>query len=195
MFKHILFIFFLIGSGYYYWTTRPVMHGPGEVAPKEPRQKNAFGVKPIKYKTYTLSPLAAFDAEARVLSKKRYYNDRVASIAPYDFVLGWGPMSDERNLGYLLIKQSNRSFYWEMTRPPIPEQEMRQHTANIRLIPSNQKIREQLGNIRQGHIIKVQGYLVKIRSDDGWQIKSSLSRKDRGKNSAEVVWIEEFRIL
>lgn len=194
MLKHIVFIVILVGGGYFFWTTRPVTHGPGIVAPSEPTQRHAFGIRNIDFKTYEIEPLAEFNIEARVLSKK-YYSDRMNEVAPYDFVLGWGPMSDERNLEHMLIKQSDRYFDWEMTAPPIPRTEMIKHTANVHLAPSTQQIEEKLGKVRMGHVVQIKGYLVKIEAADGWSIKSSLRRNDYGKDASEVIWIKEFEIL
>lgn len=194
MVKHLIFIVILAAGGYYFWTTRPVTHGPGVVAPTEPSQRHAFGVQPINFKTYDIRPLAEFNIEARVLSKKKY-SDRLGELAPYDFVLGWGPMSDERNLDHILIKQSDRYFQWEMTTPPIPRSEMINHSANMHLAPANQEIQAKLDAVRQGHVVQIKGYLVKINSGDGWSIKSSLTRKDYGKKASEIIWIKEFHIL
>lgn len=194
MLKHIVFIAILVGGGYFFWTTRPITHGPGVVAPSEPTQRNAFGIRNIDYKTYEIDPMAEFNIEARVLSKKRY-TDRMAEAAPYDFVLGWGPMSDERNLDQMLIKQSDRYFNWEMTSRPIPQMEMIKHTANVHLIPSSQEIEDKMAMVRQGHVIQIKGFLVEIKSDNGWSLKSSMKRNDFGKDASEVVYIKEFNIL
>lgn len=194
MFKHLLFILILVGGSYYYWTTRPVNHGPGVVAPKEPVQKKLLRTKSFDHKSSTITPIAEFETESRVLSKERYHDEQ-AEIVPYDFVLGWGPMSDERNLDFILVKQSSRSFYWEMTKPPIPQNAMSNHSTNIHLIPSNEVIHEKLKEVRRGHVVRMKGKLVNVISQDGWEYKSSLSRSDIGKNSAEVLWIEEFRII
>jgi len=194
MLKHILFIALLVGGGYFFWTTRPVTHGPGVVAPSEPTQRHAFGIRNIDYKTYEIEPLAEFNIEARVLSKKRY-SDKMSEVAPYDFVLGWGPMSDERNLEHMLIKQSDRYFDWQMTKPPIRITDMINHSANVHLAPSTSVIEKKLGEVRNGHVVRIKGFLVKIDSEDGWSIKSSLRRNDYGKESSEVIWIKEFEIL
>lgn len=192
MAKHLLFLILVFGSGYFYWNTRPISHGPGVLAPDEPTQANAFGLKAFSHDQFQIEPLAKYQIQARTLSKKRYRGNIMAELSPYDLVVGWGPMSDSRNLDYILIKQSNRDFKWEMTRPPIPEKEMKRYSSNMHLIPSNQKIHDKLKDIREGHIIKMQGYLVKATTDSGWTLQSSLSRKD---DSSELFWIKEIEII
>lgn len=194
MVKHIFFILLMIAGGYYFWNTRPVVHGPGEVAPNEPVQEQAYGVKKIDFKDLKLTPFAKIDLEARVLSKKKYYEDREAEFAPYDIVLGWGPMSDERNLEQILIKQADRYYYWEMIQPSITIHDIRTHTANVRFITSDNEESEQLANLRIGQIINVNGYLVDVTSGEGWKIKSSAERTDSGKEGTEIIWIKEFSV-
>lgn len=195
MLKHILFVVILIGGGYYFWNARPVVHGPGVIAPNEPTQQRAYGVNAIKKDEYTLRPIARFEIEARVLSKKRYFEDKESDLAPYDIVVGWGPMSDERNLNEVLIKQSDRSFYWEMIEPPIPTHEMRRHVANLRLIANSEQMQDQISNVRLGQIIHIKGFLVNIENAEGTVRQTSLIRSDIGEDSAEIVWVEQYSVL
>jgi len=190
--KHTLFLGILFAAGYYFWVTRPISHGPGEIAPNKPEQSTAFGIEKINYKNHSIIPMATFSIEARVLAKKRYYYDQASDIAPYDMVLGWGPMSDERNLDHILIKQSNRKFSWEMTTPPISTHEMHTHAANVHMIPSNPDLMDKLGDIRVGHVVNIKGYLVNVVSDEGWRKKTSLKRNDYGSGSTELLWIREL---
>lgn len=195
MVKHIFFILLMIAGGYYFWNSRPVVHGPGVVAPNEPVQEQAYGVQKIDFNNLKLSPFAKIDIEARVLSKKRYYDDKEANFAPYDIVVGWGPMSDERNLDQILVKQSDRYYYWEMIQPSISIGEIRTHSANIRFIASDEDESKELADIRIGQIIRVKGYLVDVKSGEGWTIKSSSNRTDSGKEASEIVWINDLKIL
>ena len=195
MAKHIFFILLMIAGGYYFWNSRPVVHGPGEVAPNEPVQEQAYGVQKIEFNNLRLSPFAKIDIEARVLSKKRYYEDREAKFAPYDIVLGWGPMSDEKNLDQILVKQSDRYYYWEMIQPSIGIGEIRTHSANVRFITSNEEESDKLADLRIGQVIRVKGYLVDVKSEEGWTIKSSSKRNDSGKEGSEIIWINDLNIL
>lgn len=195
MLKHMLFLVLIVGGVYYYWTNRPVTHGPGVVAPKAPVQENAFDVDKLNYKDIDIIPKAKFKLEARILSIEHYYFDNYSNLTPTDIVFGWGPMSNEKNLESLLVRQSNRSFYWEMTEPPIKKQEMWKHAANMHLIGATQKIRDKISSLRRGQIVKIDGYLVNAKSPDGWTLETSLSREDIGNKSSELVWIKSLSIL
>ncbi|WP_395259815.1 hypothetical protein [Halalkalibaculum sp. DA3122] len=175
-------------------TERTITHGPGVVAPSEPTQTPAFGIKDLQKGAYSITPLAKFTAEARVLSKKRYSSDKLSDLSPLDVMLGWGAMSDEKHLDEILITQSERYFEWQMSDPPIPLHQMVRHTANVHLIPSSPEIRSKILEIRRGHIVTVKGYLVEARTPDGWSHKSSMRRDDFGKEASELVWVNELQL-
>jgi len=40
--------------------------------------------------------------------------------------------------------------------------------------------------------VKLSGYLVDVRGDDGWSISTSMTREDTGAGACEVIWVEEF---
>lgn len=195
MLKHILFALLLFSGSYYYWTTKPVTHGPGIVAPESPKQSSARGLDSFRHKTFNIVPKAKIDIEARVLSRKDYYFDTFSELTPIDVVFGWGPMSDEKNLEKLMVRQSERSFHWEMTTPPIKQQEMWRNAANMHLIPSSNTIEEKIRGLRNGHIVKIEGYLVNAESKQGWELKTSLSREDIGSDASELLWIKSLTIL
>lgn len=194
MIKHLLFIVLLFGGVYYYWNTRPVQHGPGVVAPKSPIQEATYNADKINYKGLRLTPKAHLQLEARVLSIRNYFFDKYSQLIPTDVVFGWGPMSDERNLNSLMVRQSDRSFYWEMAKPPIKQREMWRHAANMHLIGPTQEIRDKISSLRRGHVVKIDGYLVNAKSEE-WSMKTSLSREDIGDNSSELIWINSLSIL
>lgn len=195
MLKHVLFVLLLFSGTYYYWITKPVVHGPGVVAPESPKQSELYRSESFNHNSFKIIPKAKINLEARVLSIKNYYFDQYADLSTKDVVFGWGPMSDEDNLDNLLVRQSDRSFYWEMTKPPIEQSKMWQNASNMHLIPSNNTIKENLEQLRKGHVVRIEGYLVDVESNKGWQWKTSLSRDDIGNGSSELVWINNLTIL
>lgn len=196
MIKHFLFIILLIVSVYYYWDTRPVQHGPGEVAPGPPMQEATYNADKLNYKGFEITPRATINLEARILAMKTYYFDKYSELTTNDIVFGWGPMSDERNLNSLMVRQSDRSFYWEMTKPPIKRHEMWKHASNMHVIASSPVIEEKMNDLRKGHVVRIEGYLVDAKSiNEGWTLTSSLKRDDIGNNSSELVWIKSLTIL
>ncbi len=180
---------------FFWWTHRPVTHGPGAVAPHPPRQAQIQDVQGFSHKEYRITPLAQFEGEARVLGRKRYRSGRETELSPVDFALGWGAMSDERVLEELSISQSGRFYFWWGRELPIPEETIVKSSANMHIIPATDDIAKRLKKVRKGHVLSLKGYLVKAEASDGWRWISSLTRTDSGAGACEVVWLEDFSIL
>ncbi len=179
----------------FWWTHRPVTHGPGPVAPHPPQQIEIHDIQGFSHKEYQITPLAQFEAKARVLGSKRYRWDREAQLSPVDLALGWGAMSDERVLNELSISQSGRFFFWWCDEMPIPEETIVRSSANMHIIPATPQIAKRLKKVRRGQVLRIKGYLVKAEAPDGWYWVSSLTRKDSGAGACEVVWVEDLHIL
>lgn len=191
MLKHLLWIGLLAFGGYQWWVTRPVTHGPGIIAPEAPLQEPVTAA-PFDWSGYRITPLASFEIEARVLGTESYRLDRGAKLVPIDLALGWGPMSDERVLEHVAIRQGNRFYLWSVNQFPIPEGEIIAHSANMHLIPSSEAIKRQIKALRVGQVVSVRGYLVRVDAPDRWIWQSSLSRTDTGDGACELVWVESF---
>jgi hypothetical protein len=147
----------------------------------------------FEYKGFTITPLAAFQIEARLLSKRKYFLGNEAKLAPVDYALGWGPMSNFNILKELDISQSNRWYFYQYKTPPILPNDIIAHSGNMHLIPATQTVARKIKSVRRGEIILLKGYLVNVSSQKGWHWLSSLSRTDTGSGSCEVVWVEELK--
>jgi hypothetical protein len=185
----------LVFGAHRWWTGRAVYHGPGIVAPHAPEQQPINDGAPFSHKGYQITPLAMFQVEARVLSTKGYRLDRESELAPIDLALGWGPMSDETILRDIRIGQSNRFYFWRVEDFPIPRRAIEENSANMHLIPADDEIARRLGRVRKGDIVAIQGYLVSVESRAIGHWRSSMTRKDTGDGSCELIWVEAFTIL
>lgn len=145
---------------------------------------------------YTMTNLANYEGQFRVLSRENYRSGREAELSPVDFALGWGAMADPSVYKQLSIRQSNRWYYWRYeNQPPIPRQEIETQSANTHLIPANASIAKQLEDVDQDDLIYLKGHLVEVKSADGWAWRSSLSREDTGNGACELMLVEEVREL
>jgi len=170
---------------------------PGVLAPDEPLQQMLGADAPsFSREGWQIHALATYDITARVLHKKRYYVGPTADLVPYDFAVGWGPMSDSAVLRHLTISQGNRFFFWEYQEPPpIPQDQIICHAANMHLIPSSGAVRRALWWASAGDVVRLTGYLVEA-SYPGWNLwRSSLSRTDTGNGSCELMWVESCEVL
>lgn len=171
----------------------PIEHEPGVLVPEEPRQLALNGDDPpIQTGDWTLTPLAGYIIQARVLSTKRYRSDLTAEIAPTDLLLGWGPMSDSAILRTMSFRQNNRFGFWTFGGDcPLPEAEISKHAANTHLILANESVRRRIASLKVGSLVRLRGQLVEARHADGgkpW--RSSLTRTDRGDGACEIIYVE-----
>lgn len=145
---------------------------------------------PFRLQAATLTPLAGFSVDAKVLSRKDYQSGREAELSPTDLALGWGRMRDDRIVERLDISQSGRWFHYRYTgAPPIPEHEIVRSASNMHMIPADDAVAQALDDVRQGDRVRIDGWLVEAQAPDGWRWRSSTSREDSGDGACEVVYI------
>lgn len=178
------------------WTAysqRAVTSPPGVLVDSAPRQNEVANASPFLFGVFTLTPLARFEFDARVLLVSRYRWGNEAALAPYDLGVGWQRMSDSSVIDQLGLSQSARFMLWRWRgAPPIPEGEITRSAANIHVIPANSVIERQIAALRPGQIVSAKGLLVEARRGDGWHWRSSLSRDDGGNGACELMYVESL---
>lgn len=187
----------LLGGLWHLHTRAPsaITRAPGVLAPDPPLQQALSAPATITRGEFTLTPLASFAVEARLLSRLGY-SDEGAALAPLDFALGWGRMSDTAVIEQLNVSQGSRFFTyrWEQ-QPPIPQQEIVESATNVHLIPADAAVEAALKRLRVGQVIELKGVLVEARREDGWYWRSSLSRGDSGNGACELLLVHEARAV
>jgi len=185
----------LVGyAAWSHWTSRPVSHGPGVLAPTDPVQTPVLAAPSLHRRGYRITPLQSFSLEARVLSTEHYWFDRGAELSPVDLALGWGPMSDQAILDHIDISQGHRFYFWHVAKFPIPRRDIETHSANMHMIPATSDIERRLESVRSGEIVRLRGYLVEVQGQDGFTWRSSLTREDTGAGACELVWVEQLEV-
>ena len=192
----LLLIVCALGA-YLTFRDRPVAQPPGVLVADVPVQAALWDDdRPFRHNDeFTVTPLARFELAARVLSREDYTFDTEAALAPVDLALGWQQMSDTAVLEQIEIDQRNRFYYWQVEDFPIPRKAIETQSANMHLIPGNRTVARQLDAVREGELIRLQGYLVEVIRDDGWRWRSSLSRKDTGAGACEVIFVKRLEVL
>lgn len=160
----------------------------------QPLQSAKPSCEAFGFEQTTITPLADFVIQARVLSRARYRFDAGAKFAPLDLALGWGPMADPAVLKDIEISQSGRFFFWRTPSFPIPREEIVRHASNVHLVPGNAQALDMLGRARPQEIIRLWGYLVRIQSADGYSWQSSMTREDTGNGACELIWVERVEL-
>ncbi len=158
---------------------------------QEPIQKNLPGTYGKKFKYGHLRYMAEFEISGRVLGKKNYNDGRYGEISPMDLSLGWKYMSEPEIYNRLKTENHNRWFYWTGSLR-IPEKDSLYSFANIHIIPANKKILKKLRSLKKSDLVRLKGYLVDYDERGNFHtfsLKTSLSRKDTGESSCELLYV------
>jgi len=163
---------------------------------RPPIQQDFNGsLTPIRAGEFWLTPVAGFEIEARVLSRKNYRFGQEARLSPMDLAVGWGPMAQDDVLEHISIRQSGRFGYWSARDLPIPSREINHSFANIHIIPAGEEIAADLRQIGQDENIRLAGYLVNVHTDNGWRWDTSLTRTDTGPGACEILLVTRVAYL
>jgi hypothetical protein len=185
-------------GGWHWWTReRAVSHPIGVLVAAEPIQSNLEPPPQFDERGYTFIKRAHYDISARVLRKEMYYVDGVATLAPVDLAVGWGPMSDTRIIDQLEFSQMGRFLYWRPRNGhefPLPTEMLISHAAQMHMIPASKDIENRLKKLRPGQLVTIAGYLVDVRGPRGFTWNTSLSRTDTGDGACEIVWAESLEV-
>jgi hypothetical protein len=176
------------GSGF-------VVLGPGIKVLTPPLQHDLKQADSFQFKGYKITPLAEFQLKAKVLARESYFLGRESDLSPVDFALGWQNMSDESILDKVDISQSGRWYRWQVKEFPIARKAIETQSANMHLVPANDLVENLIELAKQGQIIELSGYLIRVDADDGWHWQSSLTRNDTGARACELVYVENIQIV
>lgn len=176
------------------WEQRPVSHGAGVVAPEKPALQRVSFSNEFQYQHYTMKPRWEIRGTSRVISKKSYWFDDKKHLSPYDMILGWSAMSDERILNQVQLPISNRQYGIEVIRPPLTIGEMKKHLLYMHAIPSDNEISEKMKKIREGSIVSYKGYIVDVKDQSDWRWLSAIDTRQGQLDKPQVVWIQELSI-
>jgi hypothetical protein len=147
-------------------------------------------------KGYEIRPLARYIIRARVLSRKRYFFDPAADIAPLDLALGWQEMSDSAVLRHIGITQSERWYhYFYGPDCPVSAGVMATRSANVHCLPADSSVWRDLRKLRVNSFVELRGFLVEVQKNDDPPWRSSLERNDQGAGACEILWVTDVREL
>lgn len=164
----------------------------GVVAGQDPAQTDVPATMgAFRLGEFTVSPLAGFALEARVLSRRDYDSGPESLLSPTDLALGWRRMADPANYGQLDISQSGRWYHyrWGNGGPPLPLEEIIGSSANMHLVPADARVAQAISRVQPQQTVRLQGWLIEVQRDDGWRWRSSLSRDDSGNGACELIYV------
>lgn len=179
-----------LGNGLIACPAVPPVVRPGQ----EPLQTEVpRGLGPFVFPGVTLTPLAGFSMEARVLSRKNYRFDDFAMLSHVDLFVGWGVMAKDEIVKDLPFYQAVRHGGIEGSKVgynmPISYDVAYQNASNVHLIPANMRVARAISRIGVDDYVRIDGWLVSAVTPQGWRTMSSLSRDDRGTGACEIILV------
>lgn len=142
---------------------------------------------------YTITATDEYTLEGIIVSRKRYSSGRESELGPVDFAMAWGDLTREPNLNGIKYSQGNRWYYYRYKKDAVTvtAAEVIAQSANVHILPEtgNDALRDRLMDFRRGDEVRITGYLVQVRGDDGWRWDSSRVRTDTGARSCEVIYV------
>lgn len=136
---------------------------------------------------------ARYRVAARVLSRERYYMGWGGDVAPLDLALGWGEMSDPAVDEVIDWGQGFRWYTWSLEKgSSFTNADVAPQSANVHLVPASQNLKRALLSLDAGDIVQLEGFLVNIRGPEGQYWRSSLTRRDTGGGSCELLYVTEL---
>lgn len=144
----------------------------------------------------TISPLAGYSLQARVLGREDYSFDREARYSPTDLAIGWGPMAEPGLAKKLHVSQGFRwyRYRWGSEGPPMAPELIVRNSTNMHMVPADRQVSRALAKVSEGDLVQIDGWLIRIDGDDGGHWQSSLSRNDQGSGACELIFLCSIQV-
>ncbi|MGH1403572.1 MAG: hypothetical protein ACRBDL_04965 [Alphaproteobacteria bacterium] len=167
---------------------------------QEPVQRNMSGNKGILFGAGQIHFRAKYNLTARVLGKKYYEDGKYGRIAPLDLALGWKYMAEPQIYKDMTFINDDRQYFFS-GKASIPTQQVYLNSANVHIIPATEDVWKELVALKKENIVTLGGYLVDYNERthsnsfvQTWEINTSLTRSDRGKDSCEIIYVTDIKI-
>jgi hypothetical protein len=144
--------------------------------------------------TFTLVPVATYQLAAVIICIHSYAADEVDELTPVDLCVVWGRMADPAYIHSFTCEQRDRGCYLTAEESPFDDAYVDTHFTNIHVIPANTTILKTIQSVTVNQALYLEGFLVNVYCN-GVQIwETSLTRKDTGDNSCEVLYVTAVKI-
>lgn len=148
-----------------------------------------------KNKTIKMEKLAEYKISAVVKSKRYYFFDSASEVSPIDLLLVWGELDTKEMDDSINYSQSGRWYFYRYgCQSCVDGDYILKHSANVHIIPKDNKVLLKLIQVHKEDYITLKGYLVNVKFPD-YDWKSSLARNDTGNGACEIMYVESVTKL
>lgn len=138
-------------------------------------------------------PIAAIDITGRVLARRAYAPTPLEGPFALDLVLGWGPMSDNRVLDQLSVRQDARGF--DIVAGPkldLPVAKAYAAAMNLSLYSDTFQYMHALEAIRVGDVVRIVGWTTALRDAQGnkWQGHRGTAERPASSEIVQVLMLQ-----
>jgi hypothetical protein len=171
----------------------PAEKTPKQTAPRAaPFSRSGWGGE------FKFTPLAHYQVYGKVMGADHYHFDWTSTIAPEDFCIVWGGLTEPKVLSQLKIRQDFRWCFWEYGENfPYDNGYIGRNMANTHIIPGSPAIGRAAGRVRVGDWVEMEGELVHVDGTvSGGTVNwtSSTSREDTGNGACEVMYVTSLHL-
>ena len=130
-----------------------------------------------------------------VIKSKLKYTDYPSRVAQYDVAIAWGNLNEKEIDKHIRYSQSGRWYYYNFDRDvSVSLSYIAEHSANVHVISKDQLVLKKIENLNKNDHIKLKGYLVNVKFDNGiWS--SSLTRTDTGNGACEIMYVTDVEVI
>jgi len=155
-------------------------------------------IREVRDGYFSISPAAQYKISGVVVSKETYSSEWEGKISPLDLAIVWGKLAEPEYDRYITYSQSNRWYFYQYKAgSPFDNSFVISHSANNHIIPANENIYVAVKTIGNKDKVVLEGFLVNVTGTyKGRPVtwNTSLSRKDTGQGSCELLFVSKVRI-
>jgi hypothetical protein len=129
------------------------------------------------------------------------YDDWQATFTPFDLALAWGKLGVPLVDRWIEWRQADRWYFYHFYQAPLgepsPADYVRDHSANVHVIPATPEVEEAVRQLKPDDIVFLEGMLVDVEAivaEQALSFPTSLSRTDTGANSCEIFYVERILV-
>ncbi len=158
----------------------------------------ANGLAPAA-KEQSISVLAPFQGDFRILGSKTYNNDEQAKFSPIDYAVTRGLFIAPEIASQIQFSQYDRYLNWQMARPPVPPKLAMQLVSNMHIIPGNPEVAKEIKKVKRGDLVRISGNMVEIK-DKNLVWTSAIGWDGYGDGACKLIqvdsisWVEKQNI-